>query len=358
VGRQTVNTGGVLGRFDGAYVTYQWNPWFGVAAVGGSPVVYRSDMPFKDDIYFYGMSLKFGPVFGVFDATVYAIEQKDRSITDRQAVGTELRYTDAVKSAFVVVDFDTYFNQLDAAIFTGSWILPDKSLFRLTADYRKAPYLTTWNALQGQSFATLYDLLKTYTLAQAQQMALDRTATYQSVNVGYTRQLSDKFQLNLDFTAAHIDGTIASYGVAAIPDTGNEFYYSAQLLGTSLFLEGDLYSAAFRYSDFQDSNNFAIDLSTRYPWSQEIRLTPRIEAAYRTGKTIGYDEYTVLPSLLIDYFWQKDLNLEIEIGNRWTWHNQGTARSTESELLITAGVRYDFYADTREKCQTLSIFCR
>ena len=251
IGRQTRNAGGILGRFDGAVVSYQMSPLFGITAVAGSPVEFRSDLPFKDDRYFYGGSVNFGPYYGL-DASVYAIEQMARAVVDRQAVGTELRYNDPTKSAFLNVDYDTHFNALDAAIFTGTWTLPDKSILRIGADYRKAPYLTAWNAIRGQPYGTLYDLLKAYTQAQAQQMAIDRTATYQSATVGYTRPLSDNLQLNLDFTQAHINGTIASYNVNGTPDMGDEFYYSAQLVGTSLFKPDDLYTVAVRYSDLKD----------------------------------------------------------------------------------------------------------
>ena len=356
IGRQTRNTGGILGRFDGAVITYQVNPLFGITAVGGSPVEFRSDLPFKDDRYFYGGSVNFGPYRG-FDADVYAIEQMDRSIIDRQAVGTELHYNDANKSIFATVDYDTHFNELDAAIFTGTWTFADKSVLRLGADYRKAPFLTTWNAIQGQPYATLYDLLKAYTESQLRQMAIDRTATYQSSNIGYSRALTDKLQLNLDFTQAHIDGTIASFNVNGTPDMGDEFFYSAQLVGTSLFLPNDLYTVAFRYSDLKESQNFAVDLSTRYPWTENLRIQPRIVGAFTEGKGTPFDEYTLLPSLLFDYFLRKDLNFEVEVGERWTWRTQGTTRSTENEFLITAGFRLDFYADA-QNCLTPSVFCR
>ena len=46
------------------------------------------------------------------------------------------------KSAFLIVDYDIHFDKLDAAIFTGTWTLPDKSILRAGADYRMAPYLT------------------------------------------------------------------------------------------------------------------------------------------------------------------------------------------------------------------------
>ncbi len=356
IGRQVRNTGGILGRFDGAVYSYQYDPLFGASVYGGSPVEYRTDSPFKDDRYFYGGSLNFGPSQGL-DGDIYVIEQMDRSIIDRQAVGGELRYNDFTKSAFVNVDYDTHFDKLDAAIFTGMWTLPDKSVVRAAADYRMAPYLTAWNALQGQPFSTLYDLLKVYNQSQVQQMAIDRTATYQSANVGYTRPITDTVQINLDVTQAHINGTIASYNVNGTPDSGNEFYYAAQIVGTSIFTDGDLYTAAFRYSDLQDSNNFAVDLSTRFPITNDLRIAPRIIGAYSSGKTTSWDEYTVVPSILIDYFWRQNLNLELEIGDRMTWRTQGTTRTTENELLITAGVRYDFSANV-PPCLTPSAFCR
>src|SRR5262249_1102210 len=152
---------------------------------------------------------------------------------------------------------------------------------------------TTWNAIRGQPYATLYDLLKAYTLSELRQMAIDRTASYQSSTIGYSRALTDKLQLNLDFTQAHIDGTIQSFNVDGTPDMGDEFYYSAQLVGTSLFMPNDLYTVAFRYSDLKESNNYAVDLSTRYPWSEDFRIQPRIVGTYAEGKSTPFEEYTL-----------------------------------------------------------------
>jgi hypothetical protein len=356
LGRQTRNADGILGRFDGAVISYQANPLLGFNVLAGSPVEFRADAPFKDDRYFYGGSVNFGPYYG-WDSSLYAIEQKDRTVIDRQAVGTEVRYSDPTKSAFLNIDYDTYFNELDAAIFTGTWTLPDKSIIRVGADYRRAPYLTTWNAIRGQPFGTLYDLLKAYTQSDIQQMAIDRTATYQSATIGYSFALSDKLQLNLDFTQAHIDGTIASYNVNGTPDMGNEFYYSAQLVGTSLFTADDLYTTAFRFSDLQDSLNYALNLSTRYNVTGDLHVQPRLIGTFAEGKSTDYTEYTAMPSVLFSYFLTKDLSFEVEFGERWTWRTQGTTRTSENEFLVTAGFRLDFYADV-QNCLTPSVFCR
>lgn len=348
IGRQTRSNDGVLGRFDGAYTSWQTTSWMRLSAVGGSPVASRKDDPFKNDRYFYGASINFGQIIGGFDTGFFVIEQRDRDVIDRQAVGTELRYVDMEKSAFITIDYDTHFAELNAAIFNGSLTLPDKSTIRAAADYRKAPYLNTWTAIQGQQYKTLYDLLKEKTQDDAQQMAVDRTATYKSVSVGYTRQLSEKLQANLDFTAANIEGTIASYGVDATPATGTEYYYSAQLVGNNLLTADDLWTTAFRYSDLETSNNYAVDFSTRYAVTQDLRISPRVLLAYREGKTTDLKEYSVLPTLLMDYVWRKDLNLELEVGSHLTWSEQSNIGTEDAEFFITAGVRYDFHVNNQQ----------
>ncbi len=346
VGRQTQSSDGVLGRFDGVWASWQSTPWMRFNIVGGSPVALRRDEPYKDDKYFYGASVDFGPVLGGFDASLFAIEQWDRDIIDRQAVGGELRYVDLTKSAFLTVDYDTHFQELNAVIFNGSLTLPDKSSLRASADYRKSPYLSTWTALQGQQYKTLYDMLRAniYSEQDVQQMAIDRTATYKAASVGYTRQITDKLQANLDVTADHIDGTIQSYGIDATPSTGTEFYYSAQLVGNNLLTPDDLWTAAIRYSSLQECDNYAVDLSSRYAVTKDLRVTPRVTASYREGKNTDLSEYSVIPSLLLDYFWMKDLNLELEVGTRFTWRQEDLVDTRDTEVFITAGIRYDFYA--------------
>ncbi len=344
LGRQTRSNDGVLGRFDGAYASWQAAPWLRVGAVGGSPVASRKDEPFKDDRYFYGASVNISQFLGGFDTSIFAIEQRDRDVIDRQAIGAEMRYADPTKSAFLTVDYDTHFSELNAAIFNGSLTFPDKSRVRVAADYRKAPYLNTWTAIQGQQVKTLYELLEEKTQDEVRQMALDRTATYKSASVGYTRQLSEKLQANLDFTVAHIDGTIASYGVDAMPSTGNEYYYSAQLIGNNLLTEDDLWTAALRHSDLANSYYYTVDLSTRYAVTKDWRISPRFVLTYQKGKITDLEEYSILPMLLMDYVWMKDLNFELEVGTRMTWRDEASVETRDAEVFITAGVRYDFYA--------------
>jgi hypothetical protein len=357
-GRQTRNTGGVLGRFDGGLLSWQATPWMKWNVVGGSPVASRRDAPFKDEKVFLGSSVDFQTGVTGLDVSLFAIQQQARDLIDRQAVGTELRYLDEKKSAFATLDYDTHFQQLNAAIVSGTWTLPDKSTLHGGADYRKAPYLTSWNALQGQQTATLFELLKLRTRGEIAQMAVDRTTTYQSVNAGYSRQITDKLQVSFDATAAHIDGTIASFGVDAQPATGNEYYYSAQLIGSSILRDGDVYTLGARFADRKDSNTYVVDFGTRFPLTESWRVNPRLLMSYREGKTTDLAEYTVLPSVLFNYYLGKDFNFELEVGAKRTWREQAGIKENDTEFFFTVGYRYDFYADGKGRCPSGSATCR
>ncbi|HWN50509.1 MAG TPA: hypothetical protein VNO18_11920 [Xanthobacteraceae bacterium] len=356
VGRQTLNTDGVLGRFDGALFSWQPLPMLRVDLVGGSPALSRFDLPFKNEKFFYSAGLGLSPYLG-WETTLYAIEQRDRWLVDREAVGADLRYYDANKFAFGNVDYDVHFQQLNAAIFSGSWILPDKSTIYGGADYRRTPFLSTWNVLINQPFATLYDMLKAQTNApltndQLLQLARDQTPIFKSAMLGFSHPLSDNWQVSADATVVNLTQPISPIGLdpslAALP-AGNEYYYSAQLIGNNLFKDGDMYIGALRYSQLATSNRYVLDLNTRYPLTNEWRLSPRLRLGYAVGTGIDLKEYTVLPSFLVDYYWTKNLNLEFEIGAQWTSTTQSGIKSKDTELLATIGLRYDFYSDTSTK---------
>jgi hypothetical protein len=352
VGRQTRNTGGVLGRFDGALLSWQSTPEFRFNVVGGSPALSRRDGIFKDQKYFYGASVDIGPFLGGIETTLFAIEQRDRSLLDRRSVGAEFRYFNVDKSLLGTVDYDVHFNRLNAAIFSGSWTLFDKSTVYGAADYRKTPYLSAWTALQGQPFLTLYDMMKFYTKDQIDQLAIDRTATYRSAMVGFSHPLNDKLQVSADATVVDVSGmpgspaTAVSPAVDAVLPIGREYFYSAQLIGTGIFNPGDMYIAGFRFADLAQSKLYVLDFSARYPLTPEFRISPRLRLGYREGDHgLDLKEYTILPSILLNYYWTKDINLELEVGTKWTDLHQFGAKETTTDLFVTAGIRYDFYAD-------------
>lgn len=348
VGRQTLNTDGVLGRFDGALLSWQPLAMLRLDVVAGSPAIGRFDLPFKDQKYFYSAGIGLGPFFGGLSTTLYATEQRDRWLVDREAVGMDARYFDETKFAFGNLDYDVHFNRLNAAIFSGSWILPDKSTLYGGADYRRTPYLSSWNALLNQPFATLYDLLKFDAAAPLRQLALDQTPIYKSAMIGFSHPLNDKLQVSADATVVNLTQPISPVGVdpalAALP-RGNEYFYSTQLIANNIVRDGDMYIAALRYSQMTSSNLYVLDFNTRFPITRDLRVSPRLRLGYMLGRGTDLKEYTVLPSILVDYQWNKNLSLELEVGAQWTDTLQAGVRSRDTELLATIGARYDFYTD-------------
>ncbi len=357
VGRQTRNTGGVLGRFDGALLSWQAQPWLGLNLVGGSPVARRKDQFFKDDKYFYGASVDFGPFLGGLDLSLFGIEQRDGDWIDRQAVGFEVRYLTPSIASFATVDYDVHFGEFNAAIASGTYTFSDKSTVHGGLEYRKSPYLSAWTAIQGQPFVTLYDLLKAHSIDEADQLAIDRTATYRAASLGYSRPLTEHLQASADITVSETTGTIASGGVAALPGSGTETYYAAQLIANDMFEKNDMYIVGLRLADGEDSDFYVLDFNSRYPISDALRVGPRLRLGYRVGNGIDLTEYTVLPSVLVDYYWTRDLSLEVEVGANWTQTSQLDVREDNTELFFTAGFRYDFYADGVTNCPTGNI-CR
>ena len=346
VGRQTRNSGGVIGRFDGGFLSWRANSMFSFNLVGGSPVYLRRDEPFKDGKYFYGTSVDIRPFFDGLDVSLFAIEYRDRSLLDRRAVGAEFRYFNRDKFAFGTIDYDIHYNQLNAAIFSGSWTLTDKSTIYGSADYRKTPYLSAWNALQGQPFLTLYDMLKFYTKEEIDKLAIDRTATYKSAMIGFSHPITEKFQVSGDVTAVNMSGMPASGGISATRSTGTQYYLSSQLIGTGLFKAGDMYIAGARYADLSSSKLYALDFSARYPIIADLRVNPRLRLGYQKGSTIDLEEYTVLPSILLNYSWTHDLSFELEVGTRWSLRREATTTERTTELFLTVGLRNDFYIDS------------
>ena len=56
---------------------------------------------------------------------------------------------------------------------------------------------------------------------------------------GLAAPLAERWQINADVTRTEIGDSVASAGVAAIPGTGAQTYYSASFVGSALFGASD-----------------------------------------------------------------------------------------------------------------------
>jgi len=342
IGRQSRSTGGVLGRFDGLLLGYQLSPIVKANVVTGYPVESSNLDEIKTDKNFYGVSLDFGTFAKTWDFNTFVIQQEIDGIIDRQAVGGEIRYFEPNRSFLSLVDYDTSYDVLNTLLFLGNWTMPDKTTFNFVLDHRKSPILTTSNALQGQTVATISELLSLFSEDEIRSLAEDRTPDSRSYTIGVSRPLDTKFQISGDVTMTNLSDTPASGGVQAIDSTGNDYFYSVQLIGNSLIKEGDLGILGLRYSDTSSASTTTLSLNTRYPVNHEWRINPRLRLDHRVYTSDNSEQWTYVPSIRLNYRWRKQTQFEMELGGESSNRELTDTTERSSSYFLDIGYRHDF----------------
>ena len=343
VGRQSHNADGVLGRFDGILGGYRVNDILRVKGVLGTPVASSSNTGIDYDRYFYGFSADIGQIAEAWNFNLFAIQQIADGAVDRRAVGGEARYFRPGRSVFTLVDYDVLYNELNTFLMLANVTLDaTKTTLNMTVDVRKSPILTTTNAIQGQGVTNLGGLLNNVSTGTARRLADDRTLDSRSLTLGGTQPLNDHYQLSAEVTASYLSGAPASGGVAASKSTGTDYFYSTQLIGSSLFKEGDVTIFGLRYNDVSTSNTYTASLNTRYPITRAWRINPRLRFDFRQNND-HTEQLTFRPEFRTTYRIKRRLQLEFEAGADWTRQEllpRGRAESVS--YFANIGYRMEF----------------
>jgi hypothetical protein len=341
LGRQSRSSGGVLGRFDGLLLGFPLGKKFSASAVGGYPVESSRDN-IETDRYFYGLTLAADGFAVGWDANIFAIEQRMEGMTDRRAIGGELRYFNPSLSFFSLIDYDIHYNELNIGQFLGNWILPDKTTINLTLDYRNSPILTTRNALTGQGVDSLDDLQDNFSDSEIRDLARDRTTNSKLATLGVSRPLHEKLQISGDITATNLSGTNESGGIEATLGTGTDYFYNLQLIGSNLLKTGDITILGLRYADTDDKEITSLTFNMRYPFNGDLRVNPRLSANYRKNLDDDTDQIIYRPSLRLDYQLRRRLRLEAEIGGEYSDREIVDGSTKDRSYFFSIGYRSDF----------------
>ncbi len=342
LGRQSRTTGGVLGRFDGLFGDYRITDKLKLNLVAGYPVDSSKDVFITSERYFYGLSVDIGTINTAWDFNLFAINQINDGITDRQAVGGEIRYFDPVKSFFTLIDYDYFYGSLNMLIFNGRWSLSDKTTANMNFDYRNSPILTTRNSITGQPVTSLSELLNIFPKSTIYDLAEDRTAESKSLFMGITHRYSKHYQVSSDILLTKLSDTVASGGVIAAVGTDLEKGYSLQFTGSSLFKEGDLVLLSATYSDLTSSDVTTISLNTRYPFTRKLRINPKIKIRYRDNHTDNSTQIIYTPSLQLTYRVRRNFQLEAEISADYEERKLAGTEEHNKDYFFLFGYRYDF----------------
>lgn len=348
-GRQSSSGAGVLGRFDGINAGWGFSPGYRINAVAGQ----LSDYIIGANPVFYGASADMGPV------SIYGIRQTVEGYLDRQAVGTELRYFDQNKSAFTLIDYDTSYSVLNIAMLQGTLISSPELTFNMLLDHRRAPYISTRNALIGSAAIYINDLMQgmsvyNFTEEDLRNLAAARTGASNMAQIGFSKVLTPRWQWGADLHVSSYEGLAASGWVdpatqmptmtGVIPDTpgtGNDVGISTQLVGSNLYSSRDSTVMSVSYSSSPVYNGKIFYIYNRSNPSEKWSFDTSIQY-YRFDYTAGTLMTRLVPMIRVAYQVRQSLSLDMDAGMEIS-HSESAVLITDGQRqFYSIGFRYDF----------------
>lgn len=340
VGRQSAIGGGLLGLFDGASLTYPATPGWKFDLLGGAPSNALVNSPQQR------MAAGMVEADGILEhwgGDAYLIDQATQGITDRRALGLELRYSDDLISTYTLLDYDLLFHKLNAFSMQGSAQAPGQTTITLLIDSRNAPSLDLTNALISTGATSLKQLLQSQSLAEVRADALATTARARQALLSASRPINQSWQLAVDLRYSEVGATPAVGNFEAMAATGAQYGATVQVTGSNLYSKHDI-------------SNFNLSL---------------LHAPTFTGTQVSYGNLTAfrgndltLEPTLTYYQQHDDMDVHLHrygLGLRGTWrlsrrtsvlgesvfehtHTQAPLNhDTTSSIFFYVGYRYDLF---------------
>jgi tetratricopeptide (TPR) repeat protein len=340
-GRQLLRLGGIRKRFDGISAGYQINPDMRLNVLGGFPVDIDNKTSINEHRIFYGFTFETGTFLQHWDMNLFYFNQEYDGLDDGTSVGTEVRYRDKRTSLFGLIDYDTFYKEVNILQLNVNILFDHGRTAYMNAFMRKSPILSISNALIGRSEETIEELQEVLNIEQIYQLARDRTANSQTVTVGGSSPVSEKFQVTADLTLFSVGETVASGGVPATEDTGPDYFVSTQLVGNNLMMKHDTGVLGIRYYTSEPSNTISFIVNSRFPITRHWRINPRLQYDIRNfNDGRSQDKLRVL--LRTDYRYLNKARFDIQIGYDDTSEENNGQSLGYSNLFFTLGYRWDF----------------
>lgn len=359
LGRQSGVTGGLVGRFDGAVLGYDISPNLRLSAVGGVP----TDVVVGSGQHFEGMSVEADNILNHWGASAFFINQMTGGVTDRRAVGSDVRYFDQSRSLYTMIDYDVNFMELNAVTMQGSWTLPDQTSLSVLFDDRKAPELLTSNALlspaalvqtPGGVFVpatSINQLLSQYSMSQVLDFAKQITATARQGSVSVSRPFGPHWQASADVRLSNV-GALPALSLPnctapticttpATQGTGNLWTYDLQGTGTNLYSSRDINSLTLSHLTGPVFNGNQVGFSNLTGvWQNRITIEPSVRY-YIEDNADGTRLSRISPGLRATYKLLQHMSLESQFLYERSKSNGQTQQDNTNNTFFYFGYRYD-----------------
>lgn len=347
IGRQRRSDSGVLGRFDGAHVSARFGPHVKLSSLVGMPVESTSDSAPNTDTVLGGAAIDVEDVLlDGLGGQLWVVTQSTESLTDRTALGGVLRYASEDVYAFLYVDYDFIFEDLNTAILSGSWFVSEATSVRAAVEQRKTPILELRTALQGQLAGNLDRLQDFLSESQIRDLVRDRTQTVWTGSAGVTHRLTEDLQLSGDVFVTHASDTkdvLDAQTGAQIPGAdavGPDVSITSQLLANDWLVENGVGSVSARYFEGSTSRSVSLSGYGRFPVWGGVRVNPLVRWEWRDSD-VQAARSTLRPSLELDWRYES-FQLNAESGIEWVETIGGGAQDRQTSYFVELGARWEF----------------
>jgi len=352
IGRQSPSGGGAMGRFDGVSGGYGITPKLQATAATGRLSDYLTGS--KPVFYSFGLSLSNLDKWG---GSAYYINQLTNGISDRSAVGADMRYFDASKNAYAALDYDTFFKVLNSVLIQGTLNGAAGTTYNFSLDHRKSPSISLSNALIGGP-STMSEMLQNgFTKDDLKALALLRTGTSSAATLGVNKQIKEKWAAGADVNIANssglpesgtnIPGSLDGY-VPPTPSSGNNYGINGRLIGNGVFHTNDVsvFSLGYTSSKSSKGENFSFTnhLGWAEKWTADTSLRFSLQNSYDAITSAATGKQTVFsPGLRLGYQVRNNINFDSDLGIDITDNSPSSGQSSRTtRKYFSLGGRWDF----------------
>ena len=339
IGRQSAIGGSLFGLFDGVSMAMPVGESYKLDAMAGVPANALVTAPSQ---VMAGVMLEGDNLFQHWGGNVSLVEMTTEGISDRRAIGTEVRYFGDSLSVFTQLDYDINFNTMNAFTVQGSFQGPYDTTVTMLLDDRRAPSLQLSDALIASGATSLKTLLQLNSLDTVQGLALATSAEAKQASVSLSRALSPKWQGSVDLRYSDVGALPAVGNFQAQPATGAQYNVSFQLTGSNLYSNRDIngFNVSFLNSDTLNGtqlayNNLTGFLDNKLSVEPSIRYYTQIDNTQTTITRIS-------PGMRVSYKLSNRASLMAEGVYETSTTDGPTNHETSDSMFFYFGYRYDF----------------
>lgn len=341
VGRQSPISGGLLGLFDGVSLAV---PVAGMKldVMGGVPASALVSAPGEK---LFAAVLEADQISDRLGGNFYLLDQSTQGITNRRALGSELRYSGEQWSSNLLMDYDTVFAKLNALSLHGSVQLAAQTTVTMLVDMRRAPSLQLTNALISSGSASLRDLLDTgKSIDDIRRAALDTSAIARQWLLSVSRPLDPRWQMAVDLRYSTV-GALPKVGDFEATDaTGGQYSFSAQLTGTNLYSQRDInnFNLSVMSTPFFDGVQFSYNNLTGMWENNDLSVEPSVRVYAQRNKQ-QEKLLRIGPGVRLTYRQSARASLLGELLYETSRTDGPTNHDTSHSIFFYVGYRYELF---------------